>query len=808
MARVAALLSTFATQNFLQSDGDVYIHFSTLLSSASQLKFDPTLTALAQTLPSEWLKHINLWWIPKSFGYILCGSLMTFTLAFVFLLFCCRYLLTVREAQNENERKSQFKWVCSFLFAFVLIGTYIASGLVEHAAYCVPWLCGFVASLTLFGLVSDSVNIRHNKLPAQVLICCRRYCLSIMLWILCRLQLISTQLLAPRPSSTVLSAVLPVLQTPQTPHSFVRWIDQSTRLALSLGEIAIDPTRKWMTASFRLTPKNTDIVLITSIIDLFNFIMFIAGLLLGSSVLLLLSMFVPLVGLSFAVFGVEWSTITTSSIVDFVSDIFGGSTQTQKGEIFYRGRRMTGERVVYYTLTFTSLTVSAMLLIPLLLLLCAGVLISLSLYPFEHLRRCKLCRKMRITQESRTQENVADSVVMSDEMTSNSNRGNSIMRPAQLLVVSPAPAAEVTAEVATAKATAKATATATATAKTTVESKIKSTCVICWSDDGVDGVHCSDLHFTCTRCLNLHALNIFATMPLDPRRMKSLGNEDGYLRCPLHLPSLGKSMCGAAKYGGQQLLKLVPSTLERVIEARAWAKEQQMFERKTLEYELSVQSLAERYQIDVQIKQDRTLLVEQIRRTMPNARQCGTCHFGPIDHGWCDNLSTHHGETKVGSSKIDNACPKCGWFSKNISNWPQWDGTLPAEVDAATKQREKVRPLLTADLQKMVQQNVLTTEQALEMMPDDGNENAAGNNEEEGGLRIGDLQIRQNHMTALVVSIVWLCCFDPMSILALVNAVLLHPVQLIFGDIGSGLAIFGGSILYLARYLVQHNPRA
>jgi len=57
-----------------------------------------------------------------------------------------------------------------------------------------------------------------------------------------------------------------------------------------------------------------------------------------------------------------------------------------------------------------------------------------------------------------------------------------------------------------------------------------------------------------------------------------------------------------------------------------------------------------------------------------SAYMCGQCNFGPIDHGWCSNLSSHHGAEKHGGGSINNACPKCGWFAKDISGWPRWDG--------------------------------------------------------------------------------------------------------------------------------------
>jgi hypothetical protein len=59
-------------------------------------------------------------------------------------------------------------------------------------------------------------------------------------------------------------------------------------------------------------------------------------------------------------------------------------------------------------------------------------------------------------------------------------------------------------------------------------------------------------------------------------------------------------------------------------------------------------------------------------------RQCGRCGFGPVDSTGCHDLRTHHGDVAVAadgnSSQISNACPRCGWFTSSLRNWPAWDG--------------------------------------------------------------------------------------------------------------------------------------
>jgi hypothetical protein len=74
-------------------------------------------------------------------------------------------------------------------------------------------------------------------------------------------------------------------------------------------------------------------------------------------------------------------------------------------------------------------------------------------------------------------------------------------------------------------------------------------------------------------------------------------------------------------------------------------------------------------------------LVAQLRRQyLGRAFQCARCSFGPIDHFACGDLAAHHGEQVAHGVSINNACPKCAWFSEEIDDWPQWDGTVPAEA--------------------------------------------------------------------------------------------------------------------------------
>lgn len=79
-----------------------------------------------------------------------------------------------------------------------------------------------------------------------------------------------------------------------------------------------------------------------------------------------------------------------------------------------------------------------------------------------------------------------------------------------------------------------------------------------------------------------------------------------------------------------------------------------------------------------------------LRAALPDAYQCGRCGHGPVLHGNCSNLSTHHGEVIRGTRRVrrSNACAKCGWFVNDIRDWPRWDGKLASEDDSDAQSAE------------------------------------------------------------------------------------------------------------------------
>ncbi len=77
-----------------------------------------------------------------------------------------------------------------------------------------------------------------------------------------------------------------------------------------------------------------------------------------------------------------------------------------------------------------------------------------------------------------------------------------------------------------------------------------------------------------------------------------------------------------------------------------------------------------------QVRVVREDIIANLQRTFQGrAYMCRECGFGPVDHFACSDLLHHDGE-RHGNSRVNNACPKCGWFSASIADWDEWDGTV------------------------------------------------------------------------------------------------------------------------------------
>ena len=75
-------------------------------------------------------------------------------------------------------------------------------------------------------------------------------------------------------------------------------------------------------------------------------------------------------------------------------------------------------------------------------------------------------------------------------------------------------------------------------------------------------------------------------------------------------------------------------------------------------------------------EKDQRALSKALREQFSDAYQCRRCDFGPVVHQACSDLRAHHGQQVGSNSKISNTCPKCGWFSARLAEWPRWNGKV------------------------------------------------------------------------------------------------------------------------------------
>mmetsp|Transcript_223 Transcript_223/g.575 ORF Transcript_223/g.575 Transcript_223/m.575 type:complete len:770 (-) Transcript_223:592-2901(-) len=236
------------------------------------------------------------------------------------------------------------------------------------------------------------------------------------------------------------------------------------------------------------------------------------------------------------------------------------------------------------------------------------------------------------------------------------------------------------------------------------------TCIVCFDEEvpADRGVACRgpDAHFTCDGCLErividtatqvretneLVAQAAAAEAGGDRRRVWFL---TGRVCCPSRMPD-----CPSDPYADGAVARHVSeAAFAAHMHARTLlpiAREaQQVFERAQETMRAEVERIRAQVRAGLEVEQGRALLAAQLRQQMPNARQCRQCGFGPIDHMACADLQAHHGQ-QFGNARINNACPQCGWFSRNVGDWPAWDGRLPQEAntglaEAGAQRRQEV----------------------------------------------------------------------------------------------------------------------
>jgi hypothetical protein len=185
-------------------------------------------------------------------------------------------------------------------------------------------------------------------------------------------------------------------------------------------------------------------------------------------------------------------------------------------------------------------------------------------------------------------------------------------------------------------------------------------CQVCQEETRpADGTFCTaepSAHFVCGACLVGHVTSELEKL-VDADRLRAHRKTGGRIRCVCF--GGGQSACtgsytdkSLALHVNNELFERYRAKQDEVVEQRHWEAAQVMIAAKARAVEHEV-------------------LAEGLRRQLPDARQCGSCGFGPVEHTHCSDLLAHHGQ-----GGISNACPRCGWLTKDREAWPKWDGRM------------------------------------------------------------------------------------------------------------------------------------
>ena len=123
---------------------------------------------------------------------------------------------------------------------------------------------------------------------------------------------------------------------------------------------------------------------------------------------------------------------------------------------------------------------------------------------------------------------------------------------------------------------------------------------------------------------------------LDRDVLQLAGRLDGSIKCP--------HKCDAPPYSDIDVARHVTeSTFQGYLEVKMCVVERAVHDQAQTDLMAEIDRINGELGLhNVQISRER--LQDQMKRQFPNAYQCGSCGFGPIDHTRCPNLATHHGE--------------------------------------------------------------------------------------------------------------------------------------------------------------------
>lgn len=194
-------------------------------------------------------------------------------------------------------------------------------------------------------------------------------------------------------------------------------------------------------------------------------------------------------------------------------------------------------------------------------------------------------------------------------------------------------------------------------------------CSICF-EDSAHGLECGGQHFICVDCAPREVGRILDQIEEEPAALERHRADGGRIKCV-------DPGCSAV-YAETLLARNVPEDVfRRYRGAQDEAVEQRLFEQLQGQFQERLAAARAAFESSsARAAQDAAATGEFLRRQFPNAVQCPQCGAGPVIPENCFDLQAHHGERLGRGGRVSNACPSCGFFSRDRGSWARWDGQM------------------------------------------------------------------------------------------------------------------------------------
>ena len=201
-------------------------------------------------------------------------------------------------------------------------------------------------------------------------------------------------------------------------------------------------------------------------------------------------------------------------------------------------------------------------------------------------------------------------------------------------------------------------------------------CCICFDHLPVSaGLGCerNTDHFICGNCAPHEVQRILREVQEEEAPLARHRAQGGRIKCV-------QPDCDAM-YAEPALARILPdesfreyrAAQDAVVEQRVFEQLQQRFQDELA----AARQEFERGNSAARATHDAAATAEFLRRGYPHAVQCPRCHAGPVIPENCFDLQAHHGDALPrGRGRISNACPSCGFFSRERGDWVRWDGQM------------------------------------------------------------------------------------------------------------------------------------